>query len=376
MRFCSLGAARQHRQRDADRGQRRQASPSRGCWSTAASRCASSTGAWARPACGRPTSTPIFITHRTRCDHARLCGIQLARRQEHSAVHQRRGTWTGHRRTPNCPRACCTSPATCGRSSSATCSSCPMPCRTMPTNRFNCAPVLDGARRAGVSDRHRRNHPAPFLGPAARMRCVLLECNHDREMLVNSRTTRPLKRRIAGGMGHLPNHVAAEILARVHHAGLRHLVAAHLSCATTTPTWPARRSPARSAPRPRTSWWPPPTAASPGSTCTDAPGHHRPQNTKSRPCGRLSRSSRPASFLLQKRRWRQPKRRRRQPKQRQQPTKQRWKRKQRPTKRLRWRRRSRQRQGASSFLPQAARATTATRKPTSSDFFITCPQRE
>jgi phosphoribosyl 1,2-cyclic phosphodiesterase len=64
---------------------------------------------------------------------------------------------------------------------------------------------------------------------------LLLECNHDREMLVRSNDHPALKRRIAGGLGHLPNHVAAEILARVHHAGLQHLVAAHLSLRNNRP---------------------------------------------------------------------------------------------------------------------------------------------
>ena len=58
---------------------------------------------------------------------------------------------------------------------------------------------------------------------------LLLECNHDREMLAQSRYPAALKARIGGRYGHLSNDTAAQILAACMHAGLRHLVAAHLS---------------------------------------------------------------------------------------------------------------------------------------------------
>lgn len=58
---------------------------------------------------------------------------------------------------------------------------------------------------------------------------LLLECNHDVEMLANSSYPASLKRRVGGRLGHLSNETAAEILAACLHGGLRHLVAAHLS---------------------------------------------------------------------------------------------------------------------------------------------------
>ncbi|MEO8060390.1 MAG: MBL fold metallo-hydrolase [Burkholderiales bacterium] len=58
---------------------------------------------------------------------------------------------------------------------------------------------------------------------------LLLECNHDRELLAQSRYPASLKARIGGRYGHLSNDTAAEILAACMHGGLRHLVAAHLS---------------------------------------------------------------------------------------------------------------------------------------------------
>jgi len=58
---------------------------------------------------------------------------------------------------------------------------------------------------------------------------MVLECNHDRELLAKSRYPASLKARIGGQWGHLANHVATEILAACMHPGLRHVVAAHLS---------------------------------------------------------------------------------------------------------------------------------------------------
>ena len=58
---------------------------------------------------------------------------------------------------------------------------------------------------------------------------LLLECNHDTQMLAESRYPPSLKARIGGRLGHLSNDTAAQILAQCLHAGLQHLVAAHLS---------------------------------------------------------------------------------------------------------------------------------------------------
>ena len=58
---------------------------------------------------------------------------------------------------------------------------------------------------------------------------LLLECNHDRDMLAASSYPASLKARIGGRYGHLSNDIAAQILASCTHSSLRHLVAAHLS---------------------------------------------------------------------------------------------------------------------------------------------------
>lgn len=58
---------------------------------------------------------------------------------------------------------------------------------------------------------------------------LLLESNHDPEMLRQSKYPAFLRRRIAGSHGHLPNNVAGMILSEIKHDGLQHVVAAHLS---------------------------------------------------------------------------------------------------------------------------------------------------
>ena len=58
---------------------------------------------------------------------------------------------------------------------------------------------------------------------------LVLECNHDLDMLANGDYSFPLKRRIAGKFGHLDNGAAAGLLGRIDSSRLKHLIAAHLS---------------------------------------------------------------------------------------------------------------------------------------------------
>jgi phosphoribosyl 1,2-cyclic phosphodiesterase len=64
---------------------------------------------------------------------------------------------------------------------------------------------------------------------------LVLECNHDLDMLENGDYPYPLKQRIAGRLGHLDNAAAADILVRIDTSGLKHVVAAHLSQQNNTP---------------------------------------------------------------------------------------------------------------------------------------------
>ncbi len=58
---------------------------------------------------------------------------------------------------------------------------------------------------------------------------LVIECNHDRDLLARSRYPAVLKQRIAGRYGHLANEQAADLLCQIDVSRLQHLVAAHLS---------------------------------------------------------------------------------------------------------------------------------------------------
>jgi phosphoribosyl 1,2-cyclic phosphodiesterase len=58
---------------------------------------------------------------------------------------------------------------------------------------------------------------------------LLLECNHDPEMLLNGPYPQSLKRRVGGPYGHLSNQQAAALLKQCNVDRLQHLVLSHLS---------------------------------------------------------------------------------------------------------------------------------------------------
>jgi phosphoribosyl 1,2-cyclic phosphodiesterase len=58
---------------------------------------------------------------------------------------------------------------------------------------------------------------------------LVLECNHDIDMLAHGDYPLPVKQRIAGKFGHLDNVAAAGLLSRLDNSRLKHLFAAHLS---------------------------------------------------------------------------------------------------------------------------------------------------
>ncbi|MEJ6023784.1 MBL fold metallo-hydrolase [Ramlibacter sp. PS4R-6] len=86
----------------------------------------------------------------------------------------------------------------------------------------------DGAARMGVlTDLGRSSDHV--LQELAGCRTLLLECNHDPDMLEKGTYPWFLKRRIGGGWGHLANEAAAQIAMALRPHGLRQVVAAHLS---------------------------------------------------------------------------------------------------------------------------------------------------
>ena len=64
---------------------------------------------------------------------------------------------------------------------------------------------------------------------------VVLECNHDPEMLRTGDYPEPLKARISSRVGHLDNASAAALLATLDLNRLQHVIAAHLSQTNNRP---------------------------------------------------------------------------------------------------------------------------------------------
>jgi phosphoribosyl 1,2-cyclic phosphodiesterase len=86
----------------------------------------------------------------------------------------------------------------------------------------------DGATRLGILTDlgHATSHVMEQLAGCA---TLLLECNHDVQMLATSTYPPFLKRRVGGDYGHLANPAAAQIARAVQASGLKQVVAAHLS---------------------------------------------------------------------------------------------------------------------------------------------------
>ena len=64
---------------------------------------------------------------------------------------------------------------------------------------------------------------------------LVIECNHDLDMLMAGPYPVSLKQRVAGRFGHLDNAGARHLVASLDRSRLRHLIAAHLSQQNNTP---------------------------------------------------------------------------------------------------------------------------------------------
>jgi phosphoribosyl 1,2-cyclic phosphodiesterase len=86
----------------------------------------------------------------------------------------------------------------------------------------------DGAVRMGILTDlgHATAHVLEHL---AGCRSLLLECNHDPQMLATGSYPPFLKRRVGGAWGHLANEAAAAIALAIQPHGLQQVMAAHLS---------------------------------------------------------------------------------------------------------------------------------------------------
>ena len=81
---------------------------------------------------------------------------------------------------------------------------------------------------AGQSTRH-------MVQALAGCDALMLECNHDRQMLANSAYPPSLRQRIGGAYGHLCNDTTAEILRALDKSRLKTVIGAHLSKQNNTP---------------------------------------------------------------------------------------------------------------------------------------------
>ena len=76
---------------------------------------------------------------------------------------------------------------------------------------------------------------ADVMRKLAGCHALILEFNHDTELLERSSYPFFLKQRVGGLYGHLSNLAAAEIARQLSHDGLKHIVAAHLSVQNNRP---------------------------------------------------------------------------------------------------------------------------------------------
>lgn len=88
--------------------------------------------------------------------------------------------------------------------------------------------ISDGDKRLGVFTDLGFVTPH-VLETIGRCDALLLEANHDTDMLANGVYPPHLKRRVGGRLGHLNNNQAAAFLRAIDRSALQHVVAGHIS---------------------------------------------------------------------------------------------------------------------------------------------------
>jgi phosphoribosyl 1,2-cyclic phosphodiesterase len=94
--------------------------------------------------------------------------------------------------------------------------------------------LTDGARRLGVLT-DAGCSTAHIQTSLSGCDALVLECNHDLDMLMNGEYPPSVKARVAGRLGHLDNRTSATLLAALDRSRLKHVIAAHLSQKNNTP---------------------------------------------------------------------------------------------------------------------------------------------
>ncbi|MCL2379025.1 MAG: MBL fold metallo-hydrolase [Defluviitaleaceae bacterium] len=93
-------------------------------------------------------------------------------------------------------------------------------------------PVGYTLEAAGVKIAYTTDLGSPTATVAEHLRgaqVLLIESNHDLEMLQNGRYPPDLKKRVAGARGHLSNAAAGQLIVEVAWDGLKHVILGHLS---------------------------------------------------------------------------------------------------------------------------------------------------
>jgi len=86
----------------------------------------------------------------------------------------------------------------------------------------------DGRRRLGLLTDVGSITPH-MISALDNLDALILECNHDPDMLADGPYPPSLKQRVGGPFGHLSNQQAADIVKNISRTRLQHLVAAHIS---------------------------------------------------------------------------------------------------------------------------------------------------
>lgn len=92
----------------------------------------------------------------------------------------------------------------------------------------------DGNRSLGIltDTGHITAHITRHL---AEVDALIIECNHDLDMLMRGPYPAALKQRVRGDLGHLNNHQAAELVANIAGNTMQYLIAVHISEVNNTP---------------------------------------------------------------------------------------------------------------------------------------------
>lgn len=174
----------------------------------------------------------LLLTHE-HVDHA--CGAAAACDRWSWTVHASAGTHAALAVQPNgAPSDVGLLPASgAGSLCGFTIDHAPLPHDATDCRAFVLTDDASGARVGIVLDAGHVPEGLPSL--LDRLDLLVVESNHDDDMLANGPYPWPLKQRISGGSGHLSNVVAAELAAACAHRGLKSVVLAHLSETNNTP---------------------------------------------------------------------------------------------------------------------------------------------